>query len=556
MQTPIAAARATRRISRMTDQLGLVAHISLAGLIASSLLAAAALPLLAGRRTRGGDTSRASQARLAGILDIAEDAIISVDARHQITLFNQGAERIFGYSAEEILGRPLDLLLPARFTGVHNAHLAEFAGSPETARKMGGRREIFGLRKDGSEFPAEASISKLDLEGEKIFTVILRDITERKRAEEMIRASQARLAGILDTADDAIISLDKDQRITLFNQGAEKIFGYAAPEILGKPLEALLPERFTGVHRGHIAEFAGSAETARKMGERRDIFGLRRDGSEFPAEASISKLELEGETTFTAILREITERKQFEQALQEKNVELENAILVKDRFLASMSHELRTPLNAIIGFTGTMLMRLPGPLTAGQEKQLQTIQTSAGHLLSLIADLLDLAKIESGKVELNLEPVACESVINEVATALGPMAATKGLTFEVKVPTESLVVMTDRRAITQILLNLANNAIKFTERGRVTIELNQTLRNGASLTGISVIDTGIGIRAEDQEKLFEAFTQVEAMGARRYEGSGLGLHLSRKLASLLGGSISLESEFGKGSNFTLLLGGE
>jgi len=537
----------------MTDQLSVIVLTSFAGLIASSLLAAAALPLVSRRGKTADKILRASEARLAGILDIADDAIISVDGQQRITLFNRGAERIFGYDADEVLGESLDLLLPARFSAVHSAHLAEFAGSAETARQMGRRREIFGLRKDRSEFPAEASISKLELEGEKIYTVILRDITERKRAQEVIRASQVRLAGILDTADDAIISLDSSQCITLFNQGAEKIFGYTAGEILGKPVDVILPDRFTDKHRGHVGEFANSVETARKMGERRDIFGRRKDGTEFPAEASISKVELERETTFTAILREITDRKRIEQALRDKNVELENAILVKDRFLASLSHELRTPLNAIIGFSGTMLMKLPGPLTADQEGQLQTIKASASHLLSLIGDLLDLAKIESGKVDLNLEPVSCESVIDELAASLRPLAESKGLTFEVSLSKQNSMVMTDRRVLTHILTNLASNAIKFTPHGAVSIELERRRDDGRSLTRIRVIDTGIGIRPEDQEKMFEAFTQVEAMGERCYEGSGLGLHLSRKLANLLGASLSLESEPGKGSTFTLVL---
>jgi len=276
--------------------------------------------------------------------------------------------------------------------------------------------------------------------------------------------SQAHLAGILDITDDAIISVDQRQCVTLFNQGAEKIFGYTAQEIIGQPIDLLLPQRFTASHHQHLIEFASSSDTARRMGERRDIYGRRKDGTEFPAEASISKLKIEGQYVFTVFLRDITVRKHFEQTLQEKNLELERANLAKGRFLASMSHELRTPLNAIIGFTGTLLMRLPGPLTTDQEKQLQTIQISARHLLSLINDLLDLAKIESGRVELSLEPVSCRQLIDEVATALRPLAERKGLRFAVQSPDKDFVMRTDRRALSQILINLINNAIKFTER--------------------------------------------------------------------------------------------
>jgi len=254
-----------------------------------------------------------------------------------------------------------------------------------------------------------------------------------------------------------------------------------------------------------------------------------------------------------AAARDVTERKRFEFALQEKNVELEGASLAKDRFLASMSHELRTPLNAIIGFTGTLLMKLPGPLTADQEKQLRTVQASAKYLLSLINDLLDLAKIESGKVELHLEPIVFQKVMQEVASTLRPLAEAKGLTLEVEAPEEEVTVATDQRALSQIVINLANNAIKFTEHGTVRLILRQSGENGHTQYELSVVDTGVGIKDADQRQLFEAFSQVSADNARRREGTGLGLHLSQKLAGLLGGRITLDSEFEKGSTFTLVL---
>jgi signal transduction histidine kinase len=251
-------------------------------------------------------------------------------------------------------------------------------------------------------------------------------------------------------------------------------------------------------------------------------------------------------------LRRIAERRQLVLA-KAKNIELENANKAKDRFLASMSHELRTPLNAIIGFTGTLLMRLPGPLNTVQEKQLRTIQTSSRHLLSLINDMLDLAKIESGKVVLKLEPVLCRSVLDEVAAALRPLAQTKGLEFRIMPFPLDLTLHTDRRAYTQILLNLTSNAIKFTEKGSITLEVDQYRMNESVLTKLSVVDTGIGMQPPDQAKLFQAFEQAEDSGARRHEGSGLGLHLSQKLAHLLGGHIDFTSQHGKGSTFSLVL---
>jgi protein-histidine pros-kinase len=218
-----------------------------------------------------------------------------------------------------------------------------------------------------------------------------------------------------------------------------------------------------------------------------------------------------------------------------------------------MSHELRTPLNAILGFTGTLLMRLPGPLTSDQESQLRTIKGSAQHLLSLINDLLDLAKIESGKLELNFEQVSCQSAIEEVSTALQPLAESKGLKFEVNVPSSDVIIQSDRRALNQILINLTNNAIKFTEESTVRLELDQRKEGENTITEISVTDTGIGISLEDQIKLFQSFAQIKAAERNNAEGTGLGLYLSQKLAGLLGGEIRLQSEYRKGSRFSLIL---
>ena len=250
----------------------------------------------------------------------------------------------------------------------------------------------------------------------------------------------------------------------------------------------------------------------------------------------------------------MTQRKRFEQALRDKNLELENAARVKDRFLASMSHELRTPLNAIMGFTGTLLMKLPGPLNAEQERQLGTIQSSARHLHSLINDLLDLAKIEAGRVELMLEPVSCREVLQELDDLLRPAAHAKGIAFDVQLPDAAQVVLSDRRALVQILLNLANNAIKFTDQGRIRIEWSES---GAGEIGTEtrfcVTDTGVGIAEGDRRLLFESFQQLSPTASKRAEGTGLGLHLSQKLAQLMGGSIECESEPGRGSRFTLTL---
>jgi signal transduction histidine kinase len=239
------------------------------------------------------------------------------------------------------------------------------------------------------------------------------------------------------------------------------------------------------------------------------------------------------------------------QRLYERTRQLEQN---KTEFLAVMNHELRTPLNAIVGFTGTLLMQLPGPLTGDQEKHLRTVQHNARHLLTLINDLLDVAKIEAGRRELKPAPVVCQQIVTEVAESLAPAARTKDVEFVTTVPEPELVVQTDRRAVSQILLNLAGNAVKFTARGSVRIVLSERRdANGCKQVEFAVEDTGPGIAVDDHDKLFNAFSRIKPSGVDDSEGSGLGLYLSLKLAESLGAHIAFRSEPGTGSVFTLQL---
>ncbi|MBI2934608.1 MAG: PAS domain S-box protein [Chloroflexi bacterium] len=375
-----------------------------------------------------------------------------------------------------------------------------------------------------------------------------RDITDQKLLEQQLRDQQFYTRSLIESNIDALMTTDPLGIITDVNQQMEALTGYSREELIGSAFKQYFtdPSRAEAgiklvLSQGRVTNYE---LTATSKTHRETVVSYN----------ATTFYDREGKLQGVfAAARDVTDRKGFEQALQQTNVELENAILAKDRFLTSMSHELRTPLNAITGFTGALLMKLAGPLTEDQEKQLYTIRTSASHLLSLINDLLDLAKIESGKVQVKLEPVELSSVIHEVVNTLKPMAEQKGLKFSAEVPLEPIHVRTDRRAVSQILLNLTNNAIKFTQQGLVSLELNRHQEDGRSRTEVCVIDTGVGIREEDQKKLFAAFSQLEQGPLHPREGTGLGLHLSKKLAELIGGDIYFESQFGKGSIFKLVL---
>ncbi len=372
------------------------------------------------------------------------------------------------------------------------------------------------------------------------------------QSKTTLRDIVAGQASLVENAPDATVIVDGDGLIRLVNAQTERLFGYYREELIGRPVETLIPTRYHGSHVVDRTEYAIDPHV-RPMGAGLELYGLRKDGTEFPLEISLSPVITDEGKFIASAIRDVTERKAFEQRLQDLNAELEEASLAKDRFLASMSHELRTPLNAIIGFTGTLLMKLPGPLNDEQERQLGIVQWSARHLLSLINDILDLAKIRSGKREVLFETVPVAQVVSDVAASHASLAAEKGLEFTTLVAEDCEFVATDRRSLRQILLNLTNNAIKYTKEGSVRIDVRASTWDGRPAVALSVSDTGVGIKPEDQERLFGAFEQFDFSHLGQFDGSGLGLHLSRNLTDLLGGDLSVVSRYGEGSTFTLML---
>ncbi len=493
--------------------------------------------------------------RLTRLVDRGPGAVVVTTADGEVVAWSRGAQGVFGYTASQAVGRALDALIGAPAAAPDDCVQGTAVDAAAPAGADAQTCEGVRRRSDGTLLYVGASVRTVrDDDGFEGRVHTLWDVTRLKIRRDA-RFVEARHRDLLESMPDAIVVVNDIGRVIVVNRQAETMFGYAHDELAGRTLETLLPQRFRRAHLEHSARYREHSKV-RPMGAGLELYGLRKGGEEFPVEISLAPLETDIGRLVLSAIRDITQRRNVERALHDKNLELERANQAKDRFLATMSHELRTPLNAIIGFTGLLLMKLPGPLTADQEKQLGMVQSSARHLLSLINDLLDVAKIESGNVQVQFTPLVCREVIDEVATTLRPAAEAKGLRLEVALPIDDVVLHADRRALHQILINLTNNAIKFTEHGSVTIELARTpAAGGGVVVRLAVVDTGIGISEADQARLFEAFTQVGGEGAARHrvEGTGLGLYLCRKLAELLGGRIEMHSEPGRGSRFELVL---
>jgi PAS domain S-box-containing protein len=473
--------------------------------------------------------------------------------------WNAAAERILGWTSEEVVG------------GVCPIELRPPTSGPE--------HEIQRKRKDGAPVDLQVrSVPWRDSSGKQLGSLLLlTDVTAQRSAERAVQdlAAQEEVARrtalehlrfreLLEAAPDAIMEVDQDARIVFLNKATEQLFGYSRHELLGEPVEILIPQDLRSGHVAHRNRYRSHPAT-RPMGTGLKLEGQRKDGSKVPVEISLSPVQFEEGFRVSAIIRDVSERRFAEEQLRAvqaahtaelaaknrelkaRNEEVERANRLKSEFLSGMSHELRTPLHTITGFTELLEEELEGPLNEKQHRFVRLIHQDSQHLLALINDVLDLSKIESGRLELQRETFPLRESLEETIAAVRPRGDAKSIQIECVVP-DAMNLYADRLRFRQILYNLLSNAVKFTpEGGRIRVEV---ARNGRFME-VSVTDTGIGIALSEQVSVFDKFYQVGQRQAGGHEGTGLGLAITQHLVEEHGGSIGLQSEPGKGSRFTL-----
>ncbi len=504
----------------------------------------------------------------AQLLDGATDSIWVHDFDGNFVYVNEAAYKSRGYTRDELMGMNLrDVVAPPYAERIES-------GNKRVVEKGGCTFEGTHLCKDGSLMQVESHARTIKWGDKDLIFSVVRDITERKRAEEELRESEEFSSSLLNNAPNPITVINPDTSIRYVNPALEELTGFPSAEVIGrKPPYPWWPEEKQQQHGRDFEEAMcqGTYSLERPF--------QRKNGEQFWVEiTSTPVIHNEELRYFLANWVDITERKRLERLLQEtnqqleaqneelqsqseelkaqqqelmdKSSQLEEASRLKSEFLATMSHELRTPLNAIIGFSELMLDGVPGEINDEQRQCLNDIYSSGQHLLDLINDVLDLSRVESGKIKLKLESLDLAGVIKSVVQTVKPMLDDNRHELRTIIEEGLPQVRADRSRLRQILFNLLSNAIKFTPPGgKLGIEIS---RNG-DWCRVSVADNGIGIREEDREQIFETFTQGETLPDRKREGTGLGLTLTRQFVELFGGKIWVESEHGKGSRFTFTL---
>lgn len=445
------------------------------------------------------------------------DAIISVDEAQNIVLYNRAAERIFGWPADEAIGQPLSMLIPQRFQSAHAGHVRRFGDTGVTSRRMSGTAVVYGRRATGEEFPVDASISQVDAPEGKLFTVILRDVTARVRAEQEQSRLARRLSGLLDSAMDGIVTVDEQQHIVLYNRAAEKIFGWSSGQVMGRSLDMLIPERFRADHREHMRRFAATGVTSRRMGDGPAIRGLRSSGEEFPIDASISQLDTAEGKLFTVILRDVSERVRAQEDLAAFASEA-NAIREqeKSRVARELHDELAQSLTALKMDTIWVRENL-GSDPRGAERKL-------GEMLAM----LDASVAATRRIAADLRPLLLDDLglIPAIQWLVQNFVQRTGMACELDADEELELHEPYATAVFRIVQESLVNVAKHSQATQVRVAI---ARSGKAML-LSVRDNGVGFSP--------------AAGRKPHS---LGLAGLRERAQLLKGTIGVHSQPGQGT---------
>jgi len=505
--------------------------------------------------------ARVLEARFRGFMEAAPDAMILVDAEGRIALANPEVERMLGYRGEDLLGQPVEMLVPQRFRAGHPKHRAGYFSSPGT-RPMGSGLELSARRKDGTELPVEISLSPLVVDGRTLAIAAIRDVSMRRKTDGKFRA-------LLEAAPDAMVIVDSRGCITLVNTQTERLFQYDRSELLGQPVELLVPDRFRPTHPRHRDGYFADPH-ARPMGSGLELWGRRKDGSEFPVEISLSPVETEEGILTTAAVRDISERLRHEETKREvmkqrvaqeeirrQNEDLERRVLERtaqleaanqelEAFTYSVSHDLRAPVRQIDGFSRILMEQAGGQLDPKSNHYLTRIQEGVAHMGRLVDDLLFLARV--GRQDLQTRetslPNLAEAVARELRTDLGDR--------QVRWVMGSLpTVACDPGLMKIVFTNLLSNAVKYTRpRTEAVVEVGSRTIHGQTV--LFVRDNGVGFSMKYADKLFGVFQRLHR--ADQFEGTGVGLATVQRIIRKHGGTIWAEAELDQGATFSFTLG--
>ncbi len=469
-------------------------------------------------------------------LEIAPDAMVMVDRYGKIAFINQQTETLFGYARSELIGHEVEKLIPKRYHLTHPGHRADFFANPKI-RSMGSGAELYGVRKNGTEFPIEISLSPIELEDGILVTSAIRDITDRKKAEEKFR-------GLLESAPDAIVIVDNDGRIMIVNAQTETIFGYKREELIGQWVELLIPERFRNNHKKQRKNFF-STPKVRAMGAGGELYGLKKDGSEFPVEISLSPFQTAEGTYVSAAIRDVTDRKNIEKALAQAKETAEAANLELEAFSYSVAHDLRAPLRGISGFSQVLLDDFSSALGDNGSLYLRKILNSTQHMSQLIDDLLTLAKVS--KIDVKRESVDLSELARTIMKRLGELNPNRRVSVSIQ---PDLINKADPRLLTALFDNLLGNAWKFTgKKPDAHIEFGKI--PGENPTTYFVRDNGAGFDMAFSGKLFGVFQRLHTI--QEFDGTGIGLATAQRIVKKHGGRIWAQGEVNRGATFFFTL---